>query len=147
MTFDDLHRDIDFCCITDDCREDKSTVFTRKLKGKEVVEYDFQSHWERGVEKMRPTMENKECEWRSVSINRNHESIVDYYREKFSTPKKIKRIRDGEIPHLKYCKFKLLRRAGVIKKGENRPPYHCSLFKSDDFSLEKINLISIEVFT
>ncbi|MCD6594564.1 hypothetical protein J7L68_02670 [bacterium] len=146
MTFDELHRDLNYNCITDDCKEDTSTIFTRKLAGQEVKEYDFQSHWERGMPR-RPIKDNKECEWRSISINRNHEDITDYYKEKFSTANEIKRIRAGERLPKKYCTFKLIKDAGVVKKGQNRPPYHCSLFKSDGFSLEKINLINIEVFT
>lgn len=140
MTFENLHSDINFLCIND-LEENTISVFCKKIKQNELNISDFKSYWEKG-KRPRKNKQNDICNFKGISCNKlandlsNESAIVKHYFNLRLFKKKY----NGNY----LCKFKTKKEAGVFfDNSKLSNPSHHNFFKSDNFSLEKIEVIEI----
>jgi len=137
MTFDNLGFNIDE--ITDDIAENVIDPFTRKLTSAEVREDDFKSYWE--MDK-RPNNPDKVRVYKGLSINKIYEDNEEIIRETYKSTKSFKPITQY-FSH--YCIMKFNEGAGKVwDKGCIKKSYHCTFYKSDQFSIDLLNVIEIK---
>ena len=138
MTFDNIHNDTHCQCL-DNTAENLVEVFARKIKKSEPSDGDFSSHWERGI--LGNSAECKEiCLRKSLSINKYDASTESQIIEKYKTTFNIS-------PAMKayYCKFRFKLDAGLIKSTpNNNDKSHCSFFKCDAFTIDRIDVVDIQ---
>jgi hypothetical protein len=144
MTFDKIHAGISFSCV-DSCDENTSDTFVRAMSQRDVTEACFLSKWEEGS--FRPWRNADECcRLRGVSVS----MLIDNVNGAALLERAL-RIKKavGEVkPQSKYthfCKFKLKEAAGKIEETRTKTnPAHHTLYKADDFGLEKLEIIAVE---
>lgn len=137
MKFDKLHKGTKCKCI-DGLSEDTKTTFARRSIGTNL---HFLSYYEQGK---RPQWKDcdHECKFRAVSLDKipqgNTEHLVEHYQNLLKiSPKKV-----GKSTHFAVVQFHS--GAGLLRPTPNNGnPQHCSLFKSDDFVSDLVNVIDI----
>lgn len=143
MLFDELHRDISFSCIGEDTPENTEDYFFRRLDKNELRDKDFETYWEKGWRPDPGTKWERKnvCSRKGVSCylyNGNDEEMEKKLIATLGEKAKFKR-KLGKF----LCKLRFKRSAGKIWKNGMDSPYHCDFYKSDDFTLEKVDIIDI----
>jgi len=140
MTFETINSDSTCDCLSK-AEIDTTNEYVRKLRKDNVEGKDFLTHWEREI---RPETESCEiiCSYKGVSLNQFNPESEDQILEKYRTTFKI-----NPKMGAYYLKFRLNEGAGKVKFApEENDKSHHSLFKADDFSLDKIVIIETVKF-
>jgi len=140
MEFKNIHQDLNINCIDDKCRENTNDIFSRMIKTPEISIDDFKSYWELG---RRPPISNEKiCEFRAISVFKFSSSIEieQHFRDLQGKCSSVKR---NFINQNYYANIKFKKDAGLIKDTSYslQSPKHFSFFKSDDFTIDKIECI------
>ncbi|QWR78419.1 hypothetical protein [Candidatus Magnetomonas plexicatena] len=136
MTFNELHRDTDCNCI-ENAKADEGNVFARRITGEKAIANDFKSYWDEG----RTVKDGKNCELvcdhKGVSVY-----VVNDETEIQSKFKEIKAHKRMSTRFTHYCLLKLKNSAGLLKQS-GKDKAHYNFFKSDDFQIDKLEIIAI----
>jgi hypothetical protein len=140
IKFDTLHYGIDCDCL-DGANFDTEKEYIRKIKTHTAALNDFDTHWERGMYRDK-TACNDVCMVRSVSVNlfkpENLAQIVAKYQTTFT-------INPKRGAH--YIRFKLMKNNAKVKPTPAKDnKSHCSLFKSDVFDFNHLEIIDTVKF-
>jgi CRISPR/Cas system CSM-associated protein Csm4 (group 5 of RAMP superfamily) len=137
MTFKQITSDTSCDCLKE-AFEDNTSIYSRLLKRDTVTDKDFLSKWEKNN---RPEGCELTCLMKGVSINKIDsdevkEKVKDIYRRFKLSPK----YKTGVLL------FRLAPGAGVIRHTPSPDnPYHHTLYKSDEFSLDMLTPIDVEI--
>lgn len=146
---------IAFCNIDSDTQcnclhgaeEDIEHIYCRKIDTSTIKERDFKTHWERGKREYKgQTISTNDCkavcDLKAISTNiiKNNEhvehAIKKYLKTCSLSPSKAK------SSYL--CKFKFKDHAGKVKHSPELDDHtHYNFFKADTFSINRIEVISI----
>ncbi|MBF0345637.1 MAG: hypothetical protein HQL06_15595 [Nitrospirae bacterium] len=144
MKFDNIHKDIDVNCITDEVRENTTDIFLRKLYKNTLPLHiqDFQSYWEEG--KRQP--KEKICMLKGVSVFKGGiDEIVDTLKKdekkKDDKIKENKKFKPKAKQYRYYCSLRFKKDAGKIWKTGSQ---HYTFFKSDSFDTDKLEILEIK---
>jgi hypothetical protein len=140
MTFEKVHSETDCNCLSK-AVIDTSSEFVRKLRKGVVEDKDFLTHWDREII---PEEEDCDtiCAYRGLSVNQITPEFENQIVEKYKTTFNINPKKGAH-----YLKFKLQTDAGKVQyTPEEDDKSHYNLFKSDNFSLEKIVMIETVKF-
>jgi len=145
MDFNNINMDIDFNCIEGNVTENLTDTFTRKIKSSTISSDDFKSYWEKD---RRPKEKDHDSirKFKGVSVNKineftNESYIANVYKITFALRPKSK---------INYCKFKLLPNAGKIwetPRVDIPDLSHCTFFKSDQFTLDSLEVLEVKQIT
>lgn len=146
MTFEKLHEGIAAdcdCLAVGQCKEDCGNTYARRVQKSKPDIDDFQSYQEERGDPNKADCDYL-CKWRGVSINliteNNEQDVIEEWKSIIShKPKKLK----SSI----YCKFKLKQNAGMVAPAASGSSAvqksHCNLFKCDDFSFDRLEVIQV----
>lgn len=140
MTFNDLHKDLSCDCLADNSiAENTFDTFARRVRDAPPSLNDFASNYEKG----HPTRQD-DCEYlckhRGVSINK----VKDEYSEISLRSNWFAAVQFKPRSPRMYCKFSLKKDTGKVwNKTSKSDPSHCTLLKSDQFTIEMIDIIEV----
>lgn len=140
MTFENFNSDTTCDCLLK-AKIDTVNEFVRKLRKDSVEVKDFLTHWEREI---RPESEACEliCSYKGVSVNQFKSEFEEQILNKYKTTFNINPKRGSH-----YLKFRLKEDAGLVKFApEEDDKSHYSLYKADDFTLDKIEIVETVKF-
>ena len=132
------------CKCLDNCIEDNSNIFARKVSKNKLTNSDFKTHFERNK-----IPESEDCEficgYRGISIYIWDESSKEQLKQRFSVTNNLSPQSKKNI-----AVFSFKKDAGLLKNTPNQAQgfdeFHYDFFKCDGFTLERVDfkeLISI----
>jgi hypothetical protein len=140
MTFSNIQNDTQCDCLKE-AVDDFDSHYIRKINKSELSEKDFATHWERQIRKD-ATDCNDICSLKAISVNyfstENIPQIVEHYTTTFNfNPKK----------GCYYIRFRLKKQFGKFKPEPlENDESHYSMFKSDDFVINSLEIIETVKF-
>ncbi len=142
MTFDQLHEGIENVCNclenNGEVSENTSDTFARRVKNKPPELSDFASYYQE-KQPCRKTDCKTVCQHRTVSANK-----IDEHNEEVLKLKWLEFLRFKPKASKIFCKFKLKENAGLVWHTPNgKQPCHYSILKSDEFTMEHLELIDV----
>jgi hypothetical protein len=149
MTFDKIHTDIQFKCITNDMSQNVTDIFVRRVGNAALSDKDFLSYREEG-RKLEDDTQKVICMSRGLSIlkieNNNEESILNTLRPTMKPPINFKPRKKYKIKF--FCKMRFKNNAGLVWKTPSKDnPYHHTFFKCDDFNMGDIEVLEVAPIT
>lgn len=139
MTFNALHKDLACDCLADSgIAENTSDTFVRWVKADPPTLRDFNSQHE---EEAHPKADDCDylCKHRGVSIHKADQVSEPVIKAQWAEYTRFR----PRLPRT-FCKFKLKSGAGKVWKTPTKTfPYHHTLLKSDQFSMEMVSLIEV----
>lgn len=141
MTFNNINTGHNCDCLNKTNAPKFDEIFLRKLRKENLVDKDFETHWERGI-----GTESEDCDdicnYKALSINKtSNESEVHIY-EHYKTTFTINPKKGGHC-----LKFKFKEEAGmVIHAPIENIDSHYNFLKSDLFTLEHVEMVDIIKF-
>ncbi len=138
MNFEQLLTGTPCNCIKN-AEENTSQVFARKIGSTALQPGDFLSHWEKGIFPADVKDCQKTCLHKGLSLNLWGETSRHQVFEKY-----LKTFRFA--PKYKNCilVFRAKENAGVFEPTPTeRDPHHFTFFKSDDFSIDLLDVLEI----
>ncbi|MBK8566579.1 MAG: hypothetical protein IPN76_25435 [Saprospiraceae bacterium] len=138
MKFEQLHTGTNCNCIKN-AEENTIQVFARKIGSAILQTEDFFSHWEKGIFPNDLKDCQKVCLHKGLSMNLWNESSRHQVLEKYLNTFRF-------APKYKNCilVFQAKENAGFIEPTPNgRDPFHFTFFKSDDFSINLLDVLEI----
>ncbi len=138
MNFEQLHTGTNCNCIKN-AEENTIQVFARKIGSAALQTNDFLSHWEKGIFPAELKACQKVCLHKGLSMNLWSEPSRKQVFEKYLNTFRF-------APKYKNCilVFRAKENAGIFDATPTeRDPFHFTFFKSDDFSINLLDVLEI----